>query len=279
MFKHFLATRFNIRVGNWETTKNGEMILDESWMEDRFKLFENYCLPSVKNQLNQNFIWCIFFDLNTKENYKYRIEKHANSYRNIRVFFVDGIGGMHNSLKNFINMITAGEFEFVITSRLDNDDLIHQDYIQTIQRLFRPFHNTVIDLRSGYQISIESGQNEIRNFYSPFNPFVSLIEKKECIQTIFNKMHKDWGSVENIIVYDKRQLWIELVHEKNKLNTTNRSLEYSLKFNSSEFGIDGKVMLKKSLEFYFLLIKKHTNRVMVYSKKIIKRGLLSGFGK
>jgi hypothetical protein len=45
IFKHFLATRFNIRIGPRDTTKNGETLLDDSWMDNRFKLFENYSLP------------------------------------------------------------------------------------------------------------------------------------------------------------------------------------------------------------------------------------------
>ena len=89
--KHFLVTRFNLTVSEWKTTKNGEPVLSEKWLKNRFLLFENYCLPSVKNQTNQNFIWCVFFDVNTSDNYRDKIKFISDSYQNFKPIFIDGI--------------------------------------------------------------------------------------------------------------------------------------------------------------------------------------------
>ena len=78
------------------------MILDEKWMENRFWLFENYCLPSVVNQSNQNFIWCLYFDIETTEKYKQRINKLIEPYTNIRIFFIESIGQLKPHLINLI---------------------------------------------------------------------------------------------------------------------------------------------------------------------------------
>jgi hypothetical protein len=73
MFKHFLLTRFNLRVEDWATTKNGDQVLNDAWLMDRFRLFESYCLPSVKNQSNQDFTWFVFFDKNTPDKFKCKL--------------------------------------------------------------------------------------------------------------------------------------------------------------------------------------------------------------
>lgn len=272
LFKHFLATRFNVKIGDWKTTKNGEPLLNDSWMEDRFRLFETYCLPSVKNQSNQNFVWCIYFDINTTEVYKKRIKRLEQSFSNIRTFYIESINELRPSLVNFIKAV-KGDAEYIITSRLDTDDLLHKDYINTVQQLFQPLNDTVIDLRSGYQLYISERENVIRNFDNSFNQFISLVEKNENVETIFSKWHKHWIDQQNIIVYEKKRLWIELVHAKNFINNQNQNLDYTFKFNKSDFGINGKLILKKDFNFYFFFLKKNTKSLFSYSKRILKRSL------
>jgi hypothetical protein len=279
IFKHFLATRFNVRIGGSDATKNGEAILDDSWMDNRFELFENYCFPSVINQSNQNFKWCIYFDSHTGEVYKQRIKKLTEAYSNFHIFFIDGIGELKPHLINFIQSTENLDCDYVITSRLDNDDLIHRDYIKTIQQLFRPFHIAVIDLRTGFKINIEEGACEIRNYTQSFNPFISLIEKKEFVETVFNQMHHEWHKAKRVIPYYDRQLWIELVHKKNWINTANRQLDYSLKFDENEFGIHGKILLKKDSKYFVRYGLKKSENLIFFSKSIIKRGVKIIVGK
>lgn len=273
VFKHFLATRFNVRIGGLETTKNGETLLDDSWMDNRFELFENYCFPSVINQSNQNFTWCIYFDLHTAEIYKQRIKKLAESYLNIRIFFIDSIGELKSNLINFIKSSENSDCEYVITSRMDNDDLLHRDYINVVQQLFESSDTTVIDVRRGFKVNIEGRWCEIRNYTQSFNPFISLIEKRKNVQTVFNQMHHEWYKAKKVIAYYDRQLWIELVHKKNCINAANHKLEYSLKFNEKEFSIHDKIRLKKDAKYFTNYCAKKSQILILFSKAILKKGL------
>lgn len=279
IYKHFLATRFNVRIGGWDTTKNGETLLDDIWMDNRFELFENYCFPSVINQFNQNFTWCIYFDLNTNEVYKQRIKKLTEPYPNIRIFFINSIGELKPHLIDFIKSGENNDCDYIITSRLDTDDLLHRDYIKVVQQLFKPKHNCIIDLRCGYQISIERGECQIRNYTNNFNPFISFIEKKECVETVFNQMHKEWLKAENVIVDSKNKLWIELVHTKNKINTVNCNLEYALKFNEKEFGLNGKFLIAKNISYYVFFLRIKTRNLFFFSKQKLKQTLRLAFPK
>ena len=38
--KHFIATRFNLKIEEWNTAKDGSVVLTEKWLEERFNLFE-----------------------------------------------------------------------------------------------------------------------------------------------------------------------------------------------------------------------------------------------
>ena len=78
MFYHFLITRFNLKNPDWDVTKNNEALLDEKWMDERFELFSNYCLPSVINQTNKNFKWLVFFDTSTSKIYQEKIENFVH---------------------------------------------------------------------------------------------------------------------------------------------------------------------------------------------------------
>ena len=156
MFRHFLVTRFNLQVDSWHQTKNGEKVLTEDWLEKRFFLFENFCLPSVKNQHNQHFTWCIYFDENTPALFQERITGLAEEYANIRIFYINGANALNISLVTFIKSQVHSEDKYIITTRIDNDDMIHHDFIAVIQSLFVPANKAVIDLQKGYQLCIEN---------------------------------------------------------------------------------------------------------------------------
>jgi hypothetical protein len=248
--KHFLITRFNLKNTEWNTSRDGGQILDHAWLEHRFRLFEQYCLPSVKNQTNQNFEWYVFFDTDTPAAFMARIDAIASAYRNFRPCFVSNINAVTGYLQQCISTSSGSGSEtgtvtgndtsdhYIITSRMDNDDAIHKDYIATIQSLFVPQHGTVIDLRLGYQLGIIGSTTDIRLKNNIFNPFVSLVEHSQHFSSALSKSHKEWTNANAIITFYDKPLWIELVHERNKLNTmTDRALMLK-QLDTADFGLD-----------------------------------------
>ena len=84
MFKHFLITRYNLYIASWKITKNNVKI-NNLWLDHRYELFSKYCYPSVINQSNQNFIWLIFLNSDTQEDYKKKISELVQKHLNIRI--------------------------------------------------------------------------------------------------------------------------------------------------------------------------------------------------
>lgn len=216
MFQHYILTRFNLRAKDWTTTKNNEKVLTEEWLEERFWLFENYCFNSVKNQRNQNFKWLVFFDDHTPEVYKQKVAEYQKSYDNFIPYFIDG---MDNFLPEIVKAIQNSDSEeYIITSRLDNDDCIHENYTDAIQRQFDQQDHQAIDVIDGY--TVEIGEDIRLGYVTKLNnPFISLIEKKDDFQTVwFRDRHGSWKYEKNMTRVRNERLWLSVIHSRNKVN-------------------------------------------------------------
>ena len=270
--KHYLLTRFNLTFKEWKTSKNGELVLTDKWLKNRFVLFENYCLLSVKNQTCQNFIWCVFFDIKTPVEYRDKIESISKSYSNFKPVFIDGNENLEQSFIEYITNDISKDDNYVITTRLDNDDLIHKDFIKTIQELYKPEDNLVIDLRKGYSITLGEPHSEIREFTSRFNPFISVVESVKDIKTVISKMHQDWKTSTHIIDYNKNKLWIELVHQENKLNDTKNNLKRIYKINNEDFGLIYKEkLIDHPLSIVGIFAKSNLKAILKLFRRIVNK--------
>jgi hypothetical protein len=260
--KHFLLTRFNLKNRAWEATKDTiPKGLTKEWLINRIELFQNYCLPSVKNQTNKNFIWVIILDVDTPDFFKDKLKSILNIDLNIKLIFADGFNGLTPTLLNEIKNITTPKDKYIITTRLDNDDIIHKDFVKTIQDLYKPHHNTIIDLKNGYQLS-NKNQPDIRFLGYNFNPFISLIESSNMFKTVLLREHLQWKFYcKKHISYSKRALWIQLIHSKNQANTKISYLKRIRTFYFKDFGIDIKIKEYSKIENTLYNIKILPKRI------------------
>lgn len=235
-FIHFITTRFNVRTENWHQTRTGEMPLSDQWHEHRFKIFQEYTLPSFKNQKNKNFIWLVFFDKETSPKYLKVIDEIKKDFVNFHPVFVKDGGEINTSISFIFSKFYSSQTKFVISTDIDNDDIIHEDFVAVIQQHFKPLHNLVIDLRKGYQMSLLENQKVLMTeFYGVANPFVSIVENAEKPNTIMNEKHPNFRKYQNITAYHHKPMFIQLIHHYNLLNNTqqNKALR---KASFEEFG-------------------------------------------
>lgn len=214
-FQHFIITRFNLSTNEFnESSKGG---VSNEWMDNRIQIFQDYCYNSVLKQKNQNFTWLVFFDINTAEKHLKIIAELANNYSNFVPIYADGMDDFLPGIKKEIT--ERLNKEFIITSRLDNDDCLHQDYIDSVQNTFDAQEFLVVDFINGLTLKIN---DEIKcgNRIHSYNPFISLIEStKNDICTIWSKRHGGWGKIKLIKqINNKKPLWLSVVHNENVLN-------------------------------------------------------------
>lgn len=267
--KHFIGTRFNLKRSDWKKNKSGNLVLTEDWLEHRFNLFENYCFPSVKNQTNQNFTWCIFFDIDTPQSFKARIIALTANITNVIPLFIDGMPDLNVSFKNFIRENITNNDSHIITTRIDNDDIIHKDFVDIIQSLYRPSDCAVIDLRNGYQVSIDVAKPEVRLYIHPFNAFVSVIENVKSFDTVYSRMHYDWEIEKDIILYKKKPLWMELSHQENFVNHRRIGLKKAFRYDKTKFILPADIEIN-TLDVLQTNLKIYSNDVVKYLKKSVR---------
>lgn len=254
-FKHFLITQFNLLqfpLGT-EIKKGAEWI---QWTRERIELFRNYCLPSLDNQTNKNFTWLIYFDEQTPDEFSWIIDElKSRSY--VKVRFSKGNDGFMNDHISDIKLLSEGT-EWIISSRIDNDDVFHKEAIKVIQEAFHLTDEFMISLTSGYTLNLQTLQ--MGHYYYPECPFISIIEKreKEELKSIFYKSHTHWDQLK-LRIFDEllkknrkttfiieQPYWIQLVHGKNVSNSEKRGFP---------------VIKRKDLSAFSLAIKNHKQSI------------------
>lgn len=79
---HIILTRFNVPTKGREAdvrARNG-------WLERRFQLFDQYCLPSVSAQTVRDFRWIIYFDRATPALFRAQIRAMQGQFPFLALF-------------------------------------------------------------------------------------------------------------------------------------------------------------------------------------------------
>lgn len=218
--RHYLITRFNLYNPEWTVNKYGKIINSDEWMRDRWKLFNQFCLKSVKNQSNKKFQWLIFFDVRTHDFFKELIKEKLLEFEWITYFFVDGFPEFDSVLNEYVKNSCKG-FSTVATTRLDNDDLIHRDFIKEIQSLIKNIsknNNFLISCPKGLTLQVTPFV-KITKYKEVYNPFITLVENDNNLKTVFQVGHGEFKNME-LDCYNTQSsyLWMQYIHPNNIAN-------------------------------------------------------------
>ena len=265
--QHILLTRFNLKI-NPDIKSEQNLGLTHEWLEHRFQIFHQFCFPSVLNQSKKEFLWIIFFDIDTPEIYRKKAQSLLQHSEKIKIIFIDGFKELNTSLQEIIKPFITGSY--VVTTRLDNDDIIHRDFIATINELAVPSNNTIIDLVTGYQLKLSFEKAIIRQYENAFNPFISLVETSNQVKTVLSKMHNEWEGADKIIKFSKKPLWVEYIHGKNAANYSKLFLRLSNKLIFSDYGIRNYNFRYSQLSVYLFNMIIGPFNIMYKLYKVIK---------
>ena len=231
-FRHYILTRFNIPI--WRADKNGSPTLTDEWLQRRFELFDQFCLPSIMAQANKEFIWVVLFDRNTPQSWKERIENYKSQCTQFHPVFVKHEAG-RLFLRVFQEVIAddlrkqhekGTTYDAVLSTYFDNDDALRITFVEDLHRdadalsLQEP---TFISYRRGVQYFTDMNIATAVNYRN--NHFLSLLEpvvKDKVPHTVFG-----YGSHSSLSVFEgcqvkvinnSRPAWAEVVHGSNVLN-------------------------------------------------------------
>ena len=213
--QHLVLTRFNLRHAEWEHDCRGDAVLTKEWMDHRFPLFDRFCFPSMMGQTNRDFTWLVAFDEDTHADYRPLID----AYRERFALFTP----LYSARARFIDDILLhvdADTEFLITTRIDNDDAFHKDAVATIQSEFREQEFEFLNLLQGYFLY----PDRIDYLQADCNMFVSLVERRGAGQpftTVFgcgrHTNLRQRGPVRQVVT--SRPSWLHVIHDRNQSDT------------------------------------------------------------
>lgn len=218
-FQHYLITRFNVPIEQWNRDKKGLVTLDEAWMSHRLELFRRFCVPTIAGQTEKNFKWIIYCDKQTDSFALDQIHKAIQEIQNASIWFATDFNQLLNDLKL---LILNADTSFVITSRVDNDDGLGANFIKEVQRHFVEKDNTIINLNGGILYDEEKRiLTEIRDKkYNHYGSLVEEIKPADNLVSVLGYPHDKPPSHYHVINVDCRFSWLKIIHSRNLSSRT-----------------------------------------------------------
>ena len=127
-FRHFVITRFNIRINDAFKHVRGPVIRipvdpsDPDWLNVRFKVFEITCLPSIVGQIDQNFAWLILVDSHLPASDYDRLRALTARKKDTFIHAFDPQSDL--AALDWLSPYLSDGADHVITTNLDNDDAL-----------------------------------------------------------------------------------------------------------------------------------------------------------
>lgn len=214
---HVLMTRFNLATPGREAAIRNR----PDWLATRFRLFEDFCLPSVAEQTTGAFTWIIYFDKDTPAEFKARV---AELQRQVRFHaYYTGLfpaSGWPQSLAEVLGAKLGALPPVVLTSRLDNDDALARDYMERTAAAAMgqvPVPRVGIVITNGY---IRSATSAYRISH-PANAFASWLERVDQPDgplTAMGISHIDAADFGPLVQVPGPGGWLQVVHGGNVSN-------------------------------------------------------------
>jgi hypothetical protein len=211
--KHFIITPFYVRRHfTAKTGKIEELLAPPEWLDDRLRLFEDYCLPSIVGQSNKNFDWLIYFDQSTPAKYLDRVASLTSKYGNISIKLC-----AFWEATTLIEQVTSrleARTKWVITTRLDNDDGLHGDFVSMLHSAARQ-QTEFLNFPRG--IIWYAGKCYL--YKHPSNAFLSMVEPAEGLRTVWSAgAHSQAARIAPVRQLQETPAFLQVVHGKNVSN-------------------------------------------------------------
>jgi len=209
LIDHVILTRFNLPSPDYEERVRNK----PRWLEERFEVFQRYCLPCVAQQSSKNFKWIIYFDPASPAWAKEVIQ----NYERQGLFYPRFRTEVHrNDLLSDIRQLFPVRSARLLTTSLDNDDMIAKDFVHRLQAY------AVRDTSGRVALNFPRGYAYAEGrFYQHFdksNAFASMLEPWDAAITIWCDWHIRLASHATLIQIDNLPAWAQVIHARNVSN-------------------------------------------------------------
>ena len=204
---HVLLTRFNLPSVGVESIIRAR----EGWLRDRVALFERYCLPSVRGQTNQQFHWLVYLDPESPAWLKDRIAR-LSADGTFTPLFRTSVS--RKELVSDVHSVSGAHRSELLTTNLDNDDALANNFVERLQGADPPDEATAIYLCDGL---LKSGNRVFRRT-DRRNAFCSVREPWEDPVTCWADWHNLLGERMAVLEVEGEPAWLQVIHDFNVSN-------------------------------------------------------------
>jgi len=250
-FEHYVVTRFAYPT-------------NYPYFEERKRIFKLFLIECLKEQTNKNFKFIIIGNDKTHE-----LEEELKGI-NYQILH-EGLGFVKEKPLEVFDL----QCNYLITTRFDDDDLVHPEFVGKIQELFKK-----LDYLSPYVIDFKGFRYDMRNRkaykvteYDPrtgwgTSPFLTFVEKAdiENIKTCVYLKHGHMGHNFHLHYVDQ-EYWIQVAHH---LNISNNKLPRLFKYPEVKERLYFSKYIKFLLENFNLVDYSDVVITNEYLKKIKK---------
>ena len=219
----YILTRFNIEIGAFVNNYNRvNPCLDETYLEQRFEIFERYTLQSIMDQTDQDFKWLVLFHSETPQRFVDRIKKIKGTCSQFFPVFLPPETG--SSYMYDVSKIIQADCpnKKVISIRLDNDDVLHRLFVKSTRDYFDMNESIrVLSYINGLQYRISDCKTLTYSY--PSNHFLSMCMdssvKENNILCYDHSMIEESFGTERIHFEDNyTPMWVEIISSTNVIN-------------------------------------------------------------
>lgn len=198
--RHLVLTRWNVPWGSPYVART-----DPVFLKTRLMLFARTCYPSLLRQSCQNFTWLGALDEASPDWLKQEL---AQLFPRMQLVIADWrTHSWSATVTPYLNQ------PWLLTTRIDNDDFVHRDFVRELQAAWRPVREA-LSMPVGF--SWQAGRSYRRDYIN--NPFVSLNEAATTagnVRTVYCRMHTRIHEAAPVRTLTPRPRWGQLVHGHN----------------------------------------------------------------
>lgn len=204
-YRHVFFTRFNLPIEL--SGKTSTKVLEDDWLSQRIQLFGRYCYPGVARQSCSEFTWFVLFHPETP-NWVFQSMMDFEKAHCIRA--------KDTSTETLVRIVEehVQPSEWLLSTRLDNDDAIHRDFVANLRS------SIVEDSMKFYNFPVGYTMHQSRVYRRTYscNPFISLFEPRKDAKLVYCTSHEMAFRVAPVVNMSASAMWIQIIHGGNVAN-------------------------------------------------------------
>ncbi|TPW26359.1 glycosyltransferase [Pararhizobium mangrovi] len=228
----FILTRYAIRKSSWEerspiATEEGFL----AWFEERNRLFERWCLPSVAAQTKLPKKWILAFDETRRPHVERFLDRLTLGRDIIEPAWQDTSGAKPESDSRLcarrVSELLNPKSDYVITTRLDNDDAIHPDFLRIALKYCTALAHRYPqepDMWVTFPFGAQKTNDTVSAYLYSYNPFVIRMQTREAFVSdrSAGSLHGNHTRLKETghshFALTNEPMWLQIIHEGNLRN-------------------------------------------------------------